>query len=379
MNNALLNIHIYPTYFTNESRILREANAIIDFKLADKVVLIGIWKKGLPVEEAVSDHIKILRIRTTFEKAVKLKWLNLLSFAVFYFRVFFLSVKLKPSIVNAHSLTVLPLCTFIKWMNRTKLIYDAHELETETNDSHGIRKIVAKLVERLFIQFSDYVIVVSESIRKWYAQSYSIPEIEVIRNIPTLVRTREKNNILRKKLNLDTHALIFIYVGVLTRGRGIELMLNTFKNEKTDKHLVLLGYGPLAEEVKSFQSTNIHYLDSVEPEVVVEHVSGADVGISLIEGTCLSYFYCLPNKVFEYIAGGIPFFCSSFPDLQHEFGDKDIAWFIKDDMDFGNVLTTLNKAEIERKRSNIIKHQQVWQWQLERGKYKDIYHSIKQY
>ena len=45
---------------------------------------------------------------------------------------------------------------------------------------------------------------------------------------------------------------------------------------------------------------------AVRPQILAEYTASADVGMCLIEDTCLSYRYCMPNKLFEYFAAGVP-------------------------------------------------------------------------
>jgi len=45
------------------------------------------------------------------------------------------------------------------------------------------------------------------------------------------------------------------------------------------------------------------------PGRVEDYTVDADVGIALIENVCLGYYLCLPNKLFEYVACGVPAVC----------------------------------------------------------------------
>lgn len=38
----------------------------------------------------------------------------------------------------------------------------------------------------------------------------------------------------------------------------------------------------------------------------MDYTSSADYGLCLISNHCLSYKYCCPNKIFEYIQAGLP-------------------------------------------------------------------------
>jgi glycosyltransferase involved in cell wall biosynthesis len=112
--------------------------------------------------------------------------------------------------------------------------------------------------------------------------------------------------------------LIFIYVGILGRGRGIEELLKVFSDPDVPAHLVCMGYGDLAATVASFAKNNsrVHLHPPVPHHLVVEYASGADVGLCFIENVSLSDYYCLPNKLFEYCFAGIPVLASDFPEIR---------------------------------------------------------------
>ena len=55
---------------------------------------------------------------------------------------------------------------------------------------------------------------------------------------------------------------------------------------------------------------------AVPTDDVVRWAAGADVGLALIQNVSLSYFLSLPNKLFEYVAAGLPVVASDFPELR---------------------------------------------------------------
>ncbi|HEY8511780.1 MAG TPA: glycosyltransferase [Cyclobacteriaceae bacterium] len=375
----MLNIHIYPSYLTNESRMLREARSLVDLKLVTTITLLGLWKKGLKQEEVVTNQISIRRLGS-IAKSTKHKWLNLVAFAVFYLKAIWYCVRKKPRIVNAHSLTVLPLAAFVKWLTGARLIYDPHELETESNDSRGYRKKVAKRIEKMFIRSADFTIVVGHNIADWYRNTYTLHNIEVIRNIPLYRKTPSFPHItLRERLGLGHGKIVYVYLGALIPGRGIEIILDAFKAVGDPHHVVFVGFGEYESMVANFsrEHDNIHCLPSVPPEEVVELSSGADVGISLIENTSLSYYYCLPNKVFEYLQAGVPFIASDFPELRKEFGNERFCWLIRPDR--GSLIETIRSItpeDIMQRKTVAQERRDNWSWRSERQKYRSIYEQL---
>jgi len=118
--------------------------------------------------------------------------------------------------------------------------------------------------------------------------------------------------------------------------------------------------------------SNIHFLKAVPPEQVVGITRSADLGISFIENTCLSYYYCLPNKVFEYLSAEIPFICSDLPDLRNEFEPYHVSWFVDTEERLAALINSITKEEIVEKKRNVSLHKSRWTWDNE----KQVIHSI---
>ena len=76
---------------------------------------------------------------------------------------------------------MLPLAVLVKLWKGCALVYDPHELETETAGLHGVRQSVARTVERCLIGFADAVCVVNRSIEAWYVARYRLKKVWVVR------------------------------------------------------------------------------------------------------------------------------------------------------------------------------------------------------
>lgn len=70
-----------------------------------------------------------------------------------------------------------------------------------------------------------------------------------------------------------------------------------------------MGYGALQDEIINITKVykNIFFQPAV-PHNIPDYTSSADVGISsLVDlSSCLSYYYSLPNKIFEYLMAELP-------------------------------------------------------------------------
>jgi len=313
-------LHLSHTDIRVDSRILKEMHSINLSNDLYKVSGIGISKhKNISTSNNMNglhiDSINIRSLRFTF--LAKMKVLIIIPERVF--KMLFKAIKLKPKIIHCHDDIVLLVGIFLKFFTGAKIIYDAHELESNKN---GISKISSKLIfykEFFLWKYIDALIVVSPSIEKWYKDNMGEKQSEIILNSPIVGKdiSSISNDYFRKYFSIPKYSKIFLYIGMLTNGRGIELIIEAFKRNDVKSSLVFLGSGDLSEELEEIAQKypNIYVHDVVSHEKVVSIAKSADVGLCFIENVSLSDYYCLPNKLFEYVFSGIPVLASDFPDI----------------------------------------------------------------
>jgi glycosyltransferase involved in cell wall biosynthesis len=185
------------------------------------------------------------------------------------------------------------------------------------------------LTERLLWQFIDRLIVVSPSIKSWYMNNVGEKESDVILNSPVIEQdlTSDYDNYFRNFFSIPSHSKVFIYIGILGKGRGIDLITEVFKTKGVQSSVVFLGYGELKGELEklSLKHDNIYVHDTVPHEKVVPLSQSADIGLCLIQNVSLSDYYCLPNKLFEYCFSGIPVLASDLPDITDVVNQYDLG------------------------------------------------------
>jgi glycosyltransferase involved in cell wall biosynthesis len=79
----------------------------------------------------------------------------------------------------------------------------------------------------------------------------------------------------------------------------------------------------------------VHLHEAVPYEQVLAHTATADLGLVSVKPTCLSYLYCLPNKLFEYIQAGIPVLTNDLPDCAHLVASYVIGGVVSEDSPAG--------------------------------------------
>jgi glycosyltransferase involved in cell wall biosynthesis len=93
----------------------------------------------------------------------------------------------------------------------------------------------------------------------------------------------------------------------------------------------------------------VHFHDSVPLERLLGYTAEADVGVSLLGGDCENHRLALPNKVFEYVAAGVPVLASALPELDRVIREYGIGWTV-DSSDPADIARGL--AEALRRRDD---------------------------
>lgn len=374
------NVHINMNEFTNASRVLKQVDSLIKNGVFEKITIIALGSETLSEFEQISENIVLHRISLLTRGLPKNLIFQTIKYLEFSFKSIILISNVKPSTVNAHSLGVLPIALISKLMFKSKLIYDAHELETETNGLKGIRKRISKFLEKKIMKYVDMTLVVSESIADWYANEYKIDRPTVILNVPNR-RELKLNNYFREQLGIREDQIILLYQGGLIEGRGINLILDALKTRKEDSLVgVFMGYGDLEPNIKadSTKFDNIYFFPAVSPQVVLEYTSSADLGISLIENTCLSYYYCMPNKLFEYAMAGLPVLVSNMKDMSELVKKNNMGIVVNDisTIDINRLLDGFLQYNLKEMKENAYRVAIENSWEIQEQKMVESYKNM---
>lgn len=347
--------------------------------LFDHIYVGAIWDEGLAEHEELDGRRTVWRVPLRTRRLPGIIG-KLLRFLEWYIRLFLRFRNEGLTFINCHSLSVLPLGVLFRLCCGCRIIYDTHELETETQASSGIRKRLAKIVERVLIGNAEAVIVVNESIAAWYRDAYGLKEVHVVRNIPyPRSFSGGMTSRLREAFRIDHRSLVFLCQGILDVGRGITILLEAFERLPLDRHVVFLGNGPMEEDVRlrALRHPNIHHHPAVPPYELLEYTAGADVGISLIENVCLSYYYSLPNKVFEYLMSGVPVIVSDFPEMARLVDGTGCGWKSSvDPLCFADLVGSLTREEIKTRAEAARQSSKMFSWQTEEATLIEIYKKL---
>ena len=329
--NKIKVLHLTHTDVRLDSRILKELSAIRKSKQT-LIMAIGISDDNLShckIKE-VDKELTSLILYSKFFKSFSRMLSLYLILTEFYIRLIWKGLLFRPKIIHCHDTIVLPVGVILSLLFNSKLIYDAHELESQKNGQSKVLSKITLFIEKISWRFIDLLITVSPSIIDWYQKNLGKKESLLILNSPQLILENyntESNNYLREKFNIPENCKVFIYLGILGKGRGIDLYLNAFQSKEINSHIVFIGFGEDVKKIQdcSLNSKKIHYHPAVKHDEVVKIARSADVGLAMIEEVTLSYYFCLPNKLFEYAFSGLFILASDFPDMKKVIQDFDLG------------------------------------------------------
>jgi len=370
-------VSIVLNNFKNDSRVLKENISLQNAGYDVKVV--ALWEDGVEEHERVQ-NIPVHRVKLKSKNWSKNKIVQLVKYFEFLYRV--VRQYKNADILHCNDLNALPIGVVVKlFFNKTiKIVYDAHEYETEINGLTGIQKKLTKKLEKYLIKYVDKVITVSDAIADEYVKLYNIQKPALVLNTPPF-KNIQKKDIFRETLNISKDKTIFLYQGGLSSGRGIEILLDTFKSIDDEKSVIIfMGYGALEDLIKVAQKDykNIYFHKAVTPEVLLDYTSSADFGILFYENNCLNHYYCSPNKMFEYLMAEIPVIVSNLYEMKRLVEKNNIGVVAQKNSPNGlqeAILKAvkLNKEELQQ---NIKKVKEIYNWEEQERVLLDLYGEL---
>lgn len=379
---ASTNIHIYPSPLTHESRILRITDALAKAAIFDQIEVYGVSAPDLPDRQPVDAKRTFLRYPRKLFGASNGFIAKVIKTVEWSARILASLRGRKITCINAHSLAVLPLSYVASRMTGARLIYDTHELETETTGYKGARQKLGRLIEKRLIKRCDDVFVVSDAIADWYAERYGIARPHVTRNIPQFSAATSASAAqadLREKMGVKPEDLLFVYQGGFIAGRGIERLLSVFAQMPPGIHLMCMGSGPLHDQIVAAATDhpNIHLLPPVAPHEVLGYTKAADVGICLTDNSCLSHYYSLPNKVFEYLHAGLPIIVNPLQEQQRIIEQHQCGWVApEDDAALATMLRGITRETLSARQAGVKQAAVAFDWNNEAANLVHRYRSL---
>ena len=373
-------LHLFLTPFQHESRVLKECRAISELGWDESSMVVALWEPDLVHEEQIGDGIFVWRVELSTRSWSKNLLVQMIKYFEWTYRIVARMKSKDLKIIHAHGISAMPVGVVLKWLTGAPVVYDAHELESETNGLSPLRSSLTRWMEGLWIRGVDRTVTVCDSIANWYTDTYSIDRPTVIRNVPMRSAVPpERSTVLRDNHDIPSDALLYLYQGALSPGRGVESLIDVFAGLNERRHLVLMGYGVLEDKVREAASNcpNIHFQPAVPPDQVLYYTASADIGLCLIENTCLSYYYSLPNKLFEYLLSGLPVLVNDMPEQRRIVEQFQCGWIVPTSLSEQKLLfESIEAKEFEERKVGAARAAESFDWEDEAMKLRNLYIEI---
>ena len=294
-------------------------------------------------------------------------------------------LAVRPDVFHAHDLDVLwPAVRAAKRLD-VPVVYDSHELWIDQSSLVGRPAIRSfwTLLERRLIESAHRVIAVSESIARILEDRYRLEEVTVLRNLP-LYRPPVESDRIRVELGLAADRPVVLYQGGFLTENGLSEQIEA-ASDFGPAAFVLIGDGPreaaLRQQVCSSDlQDRVFFIPRVPFRELHTYTCSADLGLCLIKNAGRSFYYSMPNKLFEYLMAGLPVLASDFPEMRRVIAETD-AGQVADPGDLEAIRTLVCQmlADGDRRqayRRAALKGGQRFNWEREAGRLTRLYAEL---
>lgn len=291
---------------------------------------------------------------------------------------------MRPDVVHANDIATLIPGYLAARLSGARLVYDTHEYAVGVPYRKAVWAWLAATIERLLISRCDAVITVSDGIAERLQARYGLKERPtVVRNVPDLPPPASAPD-LREQMGIGSAPLV-LHQGAVAEGRGGGNLVRAVA-EMDSAHLLFLGAdGTFADGLVHLASElgvgeRTHFHPPVALTELLSYTTQADVGVSLLEDTCDNHRLALPNKLFEYLAAGLPVVVSDLPEMRRLVSERQVGW-VTDPGDPADIARALAEATGSRGDESLENRVRVaaaeLNWRKERSRLTDLYARLE--
>jgi glycosyltransferase involved in cell wall biosynthesis len=320
---------------------------------------------------------KTKRFRMLFKK-------GFLFYSSINMRLFFYLLFHKFDLIVANDLDTLLPGLIVSKLKKVNLVYDSHEYFTGLPEIQNRRlvKYIWTTIERIAFPHLKNVITVSEPIALLYEKTYGLRPV-VIRNLSK--NTDDISPFQRSDLGVALNDILLVMQGTgINVDKGAEELIYAI-SQTEGISLLVIGRGDVLSGIKNKVvelkiTEKVKFIPAVTWETLMKYTKTADIGMCLEKDTNLSYRYSLPNKLFDYIAAGIPVIASDLPETRKIINDNNCGIII-DMVTPSDIREALNEIKMnphklaEYKINSVIAARSL-NWETESKKVEAFYRKI---
>jgi glycosyltransferase involved in cell wall biosynthesis len=296
-----------------------------------------------------------------------------------------------PDVIHAHDFPCLQAAHRV-WMDAgVPYVYDSHELWTERNRLDAV--IAAgepeweRQREEAAIRKAAFTITVCDSIADHLVHAYQIPRPVVLRNTPLRRPEGYVGMTARRALGLTADDFLLVYVGKITRHRGVIDALEALVHLEARFKFVTVGAldprfaDEFAAAIERFGvAPRVFAFGPVPHSDVASAITDCDVSLVTMNRVCLSYAYALPNKLFESLQAGLPVIGPDSPEIEKIIASYGcgLTYRDRDGRHLAATITTLaaDPALRSRLKAGAVDAARTLCWENEQVKLREAYGQL---
>lgn len=291
-------------------------------------------------------------------------------------KVYETSRKIDADIYHFHDPELLPYGLKLKKQGK-KVIFDSHEdVPAQIMDKDWIPKPLRKIVSVLYRLYETYAVRHFDAVvaaTPYIAKQFKgrAKKVVIVNNYPKLDDIRFHDTSFRERER------IICYAGGISDIRGENIMTEAMKD--VDGTLILAGEHPV-QEMRVGNSAVIKYIGKRSRDEVNELYGKSVVGLSILMPAG-NHINAQPNKIYEYMAAGLPFICSAYP-LWEKISKDTKAGICVDPYDIkslgkaiNEILEHTDKAE-EMGKCGRMAVEKYYNWGREKEKLISLYDTL---
>jgi len=194
-----------------------------------------------------------------------------------------------------------------------RVVYDAHELSTEGGLLRPWKRALLHRREQRLARRAAAVIAVNRPIAEWLRAHCGLREIPaVVMNGPSacLVDDPQPHTPLR-----------LLFQGQFFADRNLGALVEAVAGLGGAVELTLQGWGAEEERLRAMIAERgledvVRLVPACRPQDTVREAARHDVGFIVHKPVNLNHFYSSPNKLFDYLGGGLAIIASDLPVLR---------------------------------------------------------------
>lgn len=312
--------------FSNDTRVEREARSLS--RAGYEVTIIAHALTGLPLRESKAGAT----VKRIPRRGPDLPGLRFLAYR---WRLERAIERTRPDILHAHDTDALQSIGPAAARLKVPFVYDAHELwlgrsrRGRSAVYDWLARRYYRWVEARYLPRAAAVIVANPPVAPHLQRAYGLGEAAIVPNYPEETVKVEPRDLrsLPGGASIPEGVPIVLYTGGITQDRGIEQLVEAM-TLLPQAHLAFLGGGGLEPAIRALVAERglgqrTHFLGMVPSDEVVPYSASATVGVLSTVPVCLNNVYALPNKIFQYMAAGIPVVASDYPQIREVVAGSD--------------------------------------------------------